>query len=214
MNEVLKQRLVGALILVALGVVFWPIIFVQPGEQGEAGEARIPPRPQVTTTPIEPPDIAGLRPSREIEKATEPEPAPETRPEPIEQQSPAAEPSQSVTASPVEDRPQPKPQPVAPPEAGETRSQAPVKPALDAEGIPVTWILRVASVSSADKSDQLRKDLLAMGHKAYVQKVNSGGRTLYRVYIGPKVEKARLETVQGDIDKRFGVTSMITRYYP
>ena len=26
MNDILKQRLVGALILVALGVVFWPII--------------------------------------------------------------------------------------------------------------------------------------------------------------------------------------------
>ncbi len=37
MNEVLKQRLIGALILVALGVVFWPIIFVEPGQQGGGG---------------------------------------------------------------------------------------------------------------------------------------------------------------------------------
>ena len=74
MNEVLKQRLIGALILVALGVVFWPIIFVEPGQQGGADEVVIPPRPNVTTTPIEPPDMAGLRPSREITRATEPEP--------------------------------------------------------------------------------------------------------------------------------------------
>ena len=106
------------------------------------------------------------------------------------------------------------PVPLKPKAEKKTRSEAPVKPALDADGIPVTWILRVASVSSADKSDQLRKDLLAMGHKAYVQKVNSGGRTLYRVYIGPKVEKARLEDIRSEIDRRFGVTSMITRYYP
>ena len=60
MNEVLKQRLIGALILLALGVVFWPIIFVEPGEQGGAGEVVIPPRPNVTTTPIEPPDMAAV----------------------------------------------------------------------------------------------------------------------------------------------------------
>lgn len=89
-----------------------------------------------------------------------------------------------------------------------------MKPALDAQGIPITWILRVASVSSADKSDALRQDLLAMGHKAYVQKVRSGDRTLYRVYIGPKAEKAKLEKLRQGIDAKFGVASMITRYYP
>jgi DedD protein len=53
-----------------------------------------------------------------------------------------------------------------------------------------------------------------MGHKAYVQRVKSGGKTLYRVSVGPKVEKARLEQIQGDIDARFGVKTLITRYYP
>lgn len=209
MNEVLKQRLIGALILVALGVVFWPIIFVEPGQQGGADEVVIPPRPNVTTTPIEPPDMAGLRPSREITKATEPEAESLPLPEPEEAALPVE------TAANVEaQQPAAAPVPVKPSAEEKTRSEPPVKPALDADGIPVTWILRVASVSSADKSDQLRKDLLAMGHKAYVQKVNSDGRTLYRVYIGPKVEKARLESVRREIDTRFGVTSMITRYYP
>ena len=42
MNDILKQRLVGALILVALGVVFWPIIFVEPGVKDTPGDSRIP----------------------------------------------------------------------------------------------------------------------------------------------------------------------------
>ena len=207
MNEVLKQRLIGALILVALGVVFWPIIFVEPGEQGGASGVVIPPRPNVTTTPIEPPDMAGMRPSPEITRATEPEPAPVPEPEQV------AAPLETA-AEVAAEQPAAASVPEQPKAEKKTRSEPPVKPALDADGIPVTWILRVASVSSADKSDQLRKDLLAMGHKAYVQKVNSGGRTLYRVYIGPKVEKAKLESVRREIDTRFGVTSMITRYYP
>ena len=216
MNEVLKQRLVGALILVALGVVFWPIIFVEPGEQGGAEEARIPPRPLVETTPVEAPDIAGLRPSREIQKA----------PEPADRElltlAPEAPPVVNATASDtartaaVDPKPEPKAKPRSDPAPVEkkTRSEPPVKPALDAEGIPITWILRVASVSSAEKADQLRKDLLDMGHKAYVKKIRSNGKTLYRVYVGPKVEKARLQKIQGSIDSKFGVSSLITRYYP
>ena len=66
MNDILKQRLVGALILVALGVVFWPIIFVEPGDQAVAEQRRIPPRPEVVTTAIEAPDLAGLRASPEL----------------------------------------------------------------------------------------------------------------------------------------------------
>ena len=60
MNDILKQRLVGALILLALGVVFWPIIFVEPGDTGPEERASIPPRPVVDTTPVEAPDMAGL----------------------------------------------------------------------------------------------------------------------------------------------------------
>ncbi|MEP5567001.1 MAG: SPOR domain-containing protein [Halioglobus sp.] len=223
MNEVLKQRLVGALILVALGVVFWPIIFVEPGEQGGAEEAQIPPRPLVETTAVEPPDMAGLRPSREIEKTPEPEPKPQQRelltlaPEapPVTNGASVAKNQPTAKAQPTpEPKPQPKPKPAPKPMETKTRSEAPVKPALDADGIPITWILRVASVSSAGNADKLRKDLLDMGHKAYVKKITSNGKTLYRVYVGPKAEKARLQKIQGSIDAKFGVTTLVTRYYP
>lgn len=223
MNEVLKQRLVGALILVALGVVFWPIIFVEPGEQGGAEEAQIPPRPLVETTAVEPPDMAGLRPSREIEKPTEPESktqerelltlAPEAPPV-TNTVSAASKPAVAKSEPAPKVKPEPKPEPAPKPVETKTRSEAPVKPALDADGIPITWILRVASVSSSSNADKLRKDLLDMGHKAYVKKINSNGKTLYRVYVGPKAEKARLQKIQGSIDAKFGVKTLVTRYYP
>lgn len=211
MNEVLKQRLVGALILVALGVVFWPIIFVEPGEQGGADEARIPPRPQVDTTPVEPPDMAGVRSSPEIKKETPPEKAlltlaPKTPP--ATNSKPVSEEKETVKKTPA-----PPVKKASAPEK-KTRTEPPVKPTLDADGIPVMWILRVASVSSAERADELRKRLLDMGHKAYVKKVKSGGKTLYRVYVGPKAEKAKLEKIQGKVNSEFGVTTLVTRYYP
>ena len=71
MNEVLKQRLVGALILIALGVVFWPIIFVEPGDVTASGVREVPVRPGVNTRPIAAPDKKDLREAAELESRKE-----------------------------------------------------------------------------------------------------------------------------------------------
>ena len=63
MNEILKQRLVGALILLALGVVFWPIVFVEPEQKASMQPRSIPEPPAVSTAAIEAPGQAGLRAS-------------------------------------------------------------------------------------------------------------------------------------------------------
>lgn len=216
MNDILKQRLVGALILVALGVVFWPIIFVEPGSQPAEEQRRMPPRPQVDSSPIEPPDQVGLRPTiavsarqdiAEVEVAepeTQPEPAPESLPSALPQAGtdPAPSAPVPVAAEPVK------------PAAVPTRSTAPEKLALDKQGLPIAWILQVASVSSADKAEQLRQQLLAKDRKAYTRKIRSNGKELYRVYVGPKFERAQLDRLKTDIDGEFGVSSLIVRYVP
>ncbi|MCB1677619.1 MAG: SPOR domain-containing protein [Halioglobus sp.] len=211
MNDILKQRLVGALILVALGVVFWPIIFVQPGGPAIDAQVRIPPRPAVDTTPLQPPDVAGLRGSPELSadsdggqspatagEAALPPAAPEVAVEP--DASTAAE-STAAASSGANAAPRP-------------RSEAPQPLQIDSDGVPVAWILQVASVSSADKAQQLRDRLLQLDEKAYVQRIARSGKPLYRVYIGPKFERARLEAIQERVDAEFGVSSLVTRYIP
>jgi DedD protein len=207
-NDILKQRLVGALILVALGVVFWPIIFVEPGERSALEQRRIPPPPVIDATPIEAPgqadlrgspewepDIAGAEEDTVVEEWTE---LPDRQETPMQDGSPAA----AVTAEAV------------PAEQSRTRVEAPEKPVLDSKGVPVAWILQVASVSSRTKADELRDRLLAMQEKAYVKQFRRGEKDLYRVYIGPNFERAQLEKIQGGIDSRFGVKSLIVRYVP
>ncbi len=63
MNDIFKQRLVGALILIALGVLFWPIIFVEPDAPAVADQSRFLAPPEVDTTPLAPPDASELRSS-------------------------------------------------------------------------------------------------------------------------------------------------------
>ena len=200
MNDLLKQRLVGALILVALGVVFWPIIFVEPGEKSGLEQQRIPPRPHVDTAPIEPPELAGLRPSEALQT---PPPSAVEEAAGEQPQSSEPEPAPAATAAP------PEPAPVV-----RTRTEPPEKPQLDSDGVPIAWILQVASVSSESKAQALSERLRALHHKAYIKRVTRDGKTLYRVYIGPKFERARLEDIQAGIDSEFGVASMVMRYYP
>ncbi len=200
MNDILKQRLVGALILVALGVVFWPIIFVEPPSTALDEIAHIPIRPSVDTTAIEPPSKEGLRGSPPLaSKKAELEELP---------QEPAAESAATGAPTVTAQAPAPSEKPRG------TRSQAPVKPTIDSDGVPIGWILQVASVSDPTKANALRLRLIDMGYKAYLKKVRRGDTVLLRVYVGPKFERAGLEAMQPKIDAEFKVKSMVRRYIP
>jgi DedD protein len=149
LNDILKQRLVGALVLIALGVVFWPVIFVQSAVR----------------------DIA-----------------------------PAA------TEIILHD---------APPEAEDSPLEDPAeRPRLDDEGLPVAWVLQVISVSKKDKADQLTRELVDLGHKAYSRAIRRDEEVLYRVYIGPVFDRSGLLSTKRDIDERFTVNAIIARYVP
>ncbi len=207
MNDILKQRLVGALILVALGVVFWPIIFVEPGERARMEQERIPPAPVIDSTPIEGPDQTGVQGSPEWE--------PDAAQYDQETAALASDDDGGADLAGVTAEGMPEPVAAAPASSQPVvRTEAPVPPAVDDKGLAVGWILQVASVSSASKADALRDRLLAMQEKAYVKKIESGEKDLYRVYIGPNFERAQLEKIQSSIDSRFGVHSMIVRYVP
>jgi DedD protein len=208
-NEILKQRLVGALILLALGVVFWPIVFVGPDEEKVAEQESIPQPPGVSTTAIDTPDQTGLRGSPEL-TATGDGPLVEATPATAPPGGAVSEESKAA----VLPAPSAQPQPPVTSAKGEVRSEAPQRLAMDAQGVPVAWTLQVATVSSAEKAENLRGQLLAMKEKVYVTTVRTGGKNLYRVCIGPKFERAELEKLKAGINAKFGVTSMVVRYTP
>lgn len=202
MNEILKQRLVGALILLALGVVFWPIVFVEPDQKATVARSTIPEPPPVSTAEIEAPGQADLRASPALtdneyaQGVDYEEPEPEITAEVQQAAVAAGETAQSVAPASV------------------VRTEAPQPLQVDSDGVPVAWTLQVATVSSAEKAESLRSRLLAKNEKAYIKTISSGGKQLYRVCVGPKFEKQELERIQGDINAEFGVKTMLVRYLP
>lgn len=214
MNDILKQRLVGALILVALGVVFWPIIFVQPEKEKMAEQQSIPP-PEVSTAEIQAPGPHDLRDSPELAAQSE-SPVLDTSELPGGEASDATNAAVPAEVQTPDAQPDAGPESAAEPAAGSgaVRVEAPQRLAMDNAGVPVAWTLQVATVSSAEKADDLRRQLIAMHQKAYVTTVSSGGKRLYRVSIGPKFERVELESLRASINAKFGVNSMVARYVP
>lgn len=100
----------------------------------------------------------------------------------------------------------PQEQPVAKPERP--------KPALDEQGIPIAWVVQVASMSQRDKAEALQTQLIAMDYKANIKTIRRGEQRLYRVYIGPSFSKPQTEKIKQNVDRAFAVSSIVSRYVP
>jgi DedD protein len=202
-NDILKQRLVGALILLALAVVFWPIVFVEPEQNSVAQPRSIPEPPAVPTDMVEAPSQGELRGSPALDTQPADEELPGDSVDVVDEAIVEAATEDTATSAAS-----------VTPEISEARSQAPQPLAVDGDGVPVAWTLQVATVSSAANAESLRKRLLAKHEKAYITQVSSGGKQLYRVSVGPKFERHELERIQAGINAEFGVKTMLVRYLP
>ncbi len=190
MNDILKQRLVGALILVALGIVFWPIIFVQPAEETAGLQQPMPSRPGVSTQAVGAPDEAGLRGSvkRSVEGTAE-----VTAIGPIDDISDG-----EMNADPTASSPAVKePTAAAVSTSGSTRSEAPEPLAIDSDGVPVAWILQVVSVSSKAQSGDAALTFGEHEHQGVCQKFEFGQQKAVSSIRRPQVRAGQARTAAG-----------------
>lgn len=205
----MKQRLVGALILLSGGVVLWSLLFTGPAAYKVNETTQIPPAPTVA----QPEPIAPVRPAA-IPEVEAPEPLPEP-PVPALTGSrgnaaPAAEPE--VVA-------EPKPTPAPAPEPAPKKSAEPDKPEVVAQqsgsAVPEAWVIQVASFSNSANAESLRKRLEAKGYDAYVKSVKTpGGASMQRVFVGPELKKATAEQHKADIEKAFRLKALLHEYTP
>ena len=85
---------------------------------------------------------------------------------------------------------------------------------LTAEGIPKGWLVQVGGFREREKAEQLVARLQEDGYKAYSRSGSSKQGRLYRVFVGPKIEKRRAIEDKRAIDKKYRVDSLIVRFEP
>lgn len=221
LDKGMKQRMVGALVLVALAVIFLPMLFTREDEMRqvhvEAPQApAMPSLPEVKVDPVAVPEPQVI--------AEEPQQAPVVVDEAT---APPSAPSQPITPSPqtqaqVQVQPA-KPQPPAPapkvePKPAATPAPAPAaavaKPAapskIDVNGLPVSWSIQLASLSNRAGAEKLQQTLRSQGYNAYIR--SAGG--MNRVYVGPLIERAEAERVRDAINRQNSLKGFVVRFQP
>ena len=189
----IKQRFVGFVVLVAIAVIFWPIVFVTPDDADdfELPVFEMPPKPAVAVSERREPVLD------KVDQSNLPE-IPERQP-PIVQPVDIASPLPDMALVDADEEP-------------EQQASALERAEFDGQGLPVSWELQVATFSTAQRAEEIALELRNKGHKAYVSAVNIDGKKLFRVRIGPKMQKQRLQDLQPDIDAYYGVESSIIRF--
>ncbi|PSJ47587.1 cell division protein DedD [Zobellella endophytica] len=198
-----QHRLVGTVILVALGVIFLPDVLDGKQQSVPDDAVSIPLRPELA--PAEPPVTVSAEPP--VTVPAEPEPATPARPEvwTLEQAkeappvAPAAEPQPKPAL-----QPQPKPVPVVKP--APVPQPAPViKPVAPQQG---GYIVQLGAFRNADNVNALVRKLRDAGYRAQTTPAVPRQGELNRVWVGPDA-KPRLEQQLAALERLTGLKGRV-----
>lgn len=194
MDQNLKNRLVGIVVIFSLAVIFLPMILDGSGVRQRQVEVVIPPKPSIKPRV----DL-----QQKVEVAEQRAAAiPKVTASVIDEDSPAEE---VVETQPSVEQPVAKPEPVPEPKP-ETSTEAPKSGGL-------TWVLQVGSFQDRSKAlaerDRVRKSDIAA---VFVEQFNLNGKSTYRVRLGPFVNRDRARVAQNKIKAKYNIDGIILKY--
>lgn len=220
----MRQRLVGTLVLLCGGVILWSLLFTGPAEYKLDRSTQLPPEPRIEVPQItEPAEPVG------VPSAAAPIVSPQPVIQPAEPETPPSEPSKTLAseggrfngegvkaaAAPPQREPssaaKAKPANNSKP-VEKVKTAPPAEPSKEARGLPAAWVIQCASFSQPANANKMVERLRAGGYKAYSESLQRGDKTLYRVLVGPALNRERAESLQAEINRRFGLKSILSRF--
>lgn len=189
LDKGLKQRIVGALVLVALAVIFLPMLFSREDElrQVVVDAPAMPAKPTMPEVALEPVSV----------------------PEPVaEDEVPPVEPVPQSPSEPIATPTQPAVEPQAPVQAS-TPEEKPAS-GLDANSLPVSWSVQLASLSSRAGAEKLQQTLRSSGYNAYIRSFDG----MNRVFVGPVIERAEADRLRDQLNRQQKLNGFVVRFQP
>lgn len=186
MTEAMKHRLVGAAVLVALGVIAWPVLFDTTPVREISQRSQIPSEPALERFSVEEPQPPQLPPAPD---------SPAQRAAQAIQTEPERE-KEAVTLAPGDDKPV---------------ASAVKDPA---SGLPVQWAVQLGVFSRMENAQDVKRRAEAAGFHAILQSVPTDKGTQHRVYVNPKLDRAEAQALAVQVEKKIAVKGYVTRYYP
>lgn len=204
----IRNRLVGALVIIAVGSIAWPILFHDSTEDEKIEFREVPSPPHfekfVVTKPENMPEVkqpaeeaAGAEDAKTADSAESAER--EQQADSIAESKPETEPANESTATEAS-------------VTSKVNDKRESDSVLDDRDLPISWIVQVASFESLENAENLRKALGDKGFPAYTQQVKTSKGRAVRVFVGPKLQRSKAESIKQQIDKEFKLDSMIKRF--
>ena len=203
----LKQRIVGALVLIALAVIFLPMLLKEEDPVREV-VVQAPPMPRTPEVPQYP-----------VAEVAVPEPVIDDEwDEPI-----ITEQADTLVNAPVAPAPVPTPAPVVTPQPAKPivnqqvsqpavikPEQQPVAPGIDKNNLPISWSVQLANLTNKANAEALRDTFRKKQYNAYVRSADG----THRVLIGPLVKQADAQSMCKSLKARDGQECFVVRYQP
>ena len=210
-----RHRIVGAVVLVALAVIFLPMLLSdRPPDTGDGGIVPGGPAPEtrIVVTPVPPPgDKATGIPKLDVStKAPEKSgTATKTVVVPVEPATPLPP---SVTASSLPDSPateaKPAPQPKA---AAETKTAKAVALAKPVAPVEKGWLVQGGAFSQLDNARRLHEKLRQKGYSVLLDPPNPVKGKTVRVEVGPYKDAAAAKAAQARIQSELGIKGVVRK---
>ena len=207
MERPAKERLIGAVVIVTVAWLLIPVFLDEGGGDGDGDavvsrELALPDsdaaggatlrretvslgEPEDTTSTASTPEVAPVTelPLPEAETAAARDERPQAESAAPEAETPE-EPEPVVTTPPPRDSAPAEPVVSAPEQAPETRPEP-----VAASGDGQLWAVQVGSFSSRDNAQRLASELRGRGLLAFLSQIESDGKTLHRVRVGPQASR-------------------------
>ncbi|MDH5456421.1 MAG: SPOR domain-containing protein [Gammaproteobacteria bacterium] len=177
----MKERIIGAVVLVVFAVLVVPIFLDGPPGDQEIVTERV------------------LLPGQDNQK-TQTVVLDRDRDEPVPSASAQPQP-EPATREPERDAPEPAAvQQREPEKAPETPAPTPAltQPAASTTGM---WAVQLGSFSNKDNAEKLAADLRKQGYAAFLSQLSTDTGQLHRVRIGPQKDRASAEAMAGRLAK-------------
>ncbi|MBG3079995.1 cell division protein DedD [Proteus mirabilis] len=213
-----QNRLVGAVVLVAVGVIFLPALLDGDKKYNEDQFAAIPlvPKPgdeqeiesiapiEQTTTPSTPSEGASEAMLSEavtgVEQSTATPPQPPTV-------VPVTPPVQPTPAPPVVTPPvQPPAPPVVTPPAPPVQETKPPK--------GEAWVVQLGALKNAAKVEEIIAKMHFSGYPVYTVPARPVAGQMTRIYIGPSASKSELQAILPHLKELTGLQGEVRAYKP
>ncbi|MAZ44005.1 MAG: hypothetical protein CMF48_02330 [Legionellales bacterium] len=193
MHHQLKERLFGGVVIVALAIVFIPMLFDQSIPKEVSPYSSLPEAPDWSEeNDITVPEhwIASEQESQDKDKTVIYNLAKNR----IRTTDLNEQPQNNVPASPTHEAAKQKIEPEA--------------------VIRKVWAIQLASFNEADNAEDLAQELRMNGYPAYTTKAKQADKETMRVMVGPEIDKREAQNLKSVLKTRFNLEGIVVPYDP